>query len=693
MYRRCLSVHRNIVVARIPSSSSPWMTPVRFISSPPTSGDKSAATGLLPPTSPHTLIKNEAKTLEFNLANNKKVNKSSAHTTRQNLHIALLKIGGGVLEPPHIHRLVDSIASLQKEGMTPIVVHGGGPQLNLRLEKSGEDPKYNEGIRITSPKVLSIAMDVFNSENLKLVEALESAGIKARPVTGAFAAELMDQKIYGLVGKVVDVVTTGIASAILDGYVPVLTSLGLSPSTGQILNINADVAALELAKTIQPLKIMFINTTAGMLDGAGQLMTRIVLNDEYENLLKQPWVKHGTRLKLKEIKNCLDQLPPSSSVSITSPSHAISELHSPTGLGTFISLSSDPSSSSSEKQATTANAPITRKQTTPTTPYRIGLLGGRGHTGAQIINILAKHPHAKLVCATSATTVGALVSSVSPSAPPDLKFSEISPSTIVARTKELGIDAWILALHDKGAEEYVKEITKDPNHPILIDLSADHRFDENWVYGQPEGGNRNAVANAKLIANPGCYATGMYLTLAPLLKKRLVALPSQFFGVSGYSGAGTKPSPKNDKTRLSDNMMPYSLVSHNHEREVSHQLGFPIHFAPHVGQWFQGITLTGIHHLTETLSPSQISEIYTNYYKDEPLVKVLTNPGDMPEVKDNSGKHHVVIGGFTVDKQTGRLVTVTTLDNLLKGAATQAIQNLNLALGLPDELTVIRSDL
>ncbi len=163
-------------------------------------------------------------------------------------------------------------------------------------------PTYVEGLRVTSPRVLGIAMKVFEKENTKLVEALEQAGVRARPVTGAFEATPLDPQTYGLVGKVTKIHTDSIASCVLGGYVPVLTSLGLS-AEGQILNINADVAALELAKEIHPLKILFINTTAGMLDGDGKLIPRIRLEEEYEYLMKQPWVKHGTKLKIREIKS------------------------------------------------------------------------------------------------------------------------------------------------------------------------------------------------------------------------------------------------------------------------------------------------------------------------------------------------------------------------------------------------------
>lgn len=258
------------------------------------------------------------------------------YAEEKKLQFAVVKIGGGVLEGEQLRKLVSSLDFLRKVGMFPIVVHGGGPQLNEELEKSGEEPQYVEGLRVTSPKVLSIACRVFERENTKLVDALEQAGMRARPVSRVFEAKPLDLKTYGLVGDVCRINTDTLASCIISGYIPVLTSLGQT-AEGQMLNINADVAALELAKEIQPLKILFLNTTNGILDGNKKLIQSIRIEEEYDHLMAQPWVKHGTRLKIKEIKNCLDKLPSASSVSLTSPENLPVELFESKGLGTHIS--------------------------------------------------------------------------------------------------------------------------------------------------------------------------------------------------------------------------------------------------------------------------------------------------------------------------------------------------------------------
>ena len=218
--------------------------------------------------------------------------------------------------------------------------------------------------------------------------------------------------------------------------------------------------------------------------------------------------------------------------------------------------------------------------------------------------------------------------------------------------------------------------------PVIVDLSADYRFDPSWYYGLPEL-TRAQYAGQRRISNPGCYATAMQLAIAPLLDR--LAGPPQCFGVSGYSGAGTTPSDKNDTDKLRDNLMPYALADHMHEREVSRHLGVPVEFMPHVASHFRGITMTVNLWLDQAIKVEAIRDLYRQRYAGEPLVRILD---EAPWVSSIAGKHGVEIGGFTVAPGGKRVVVVATLDNLLKGAATQAMQNLNLAFGF-DEFTSI----
>src|SRR5690606_4075659 len=213
---------------------------------------------------------------------------------------------------------------------------------------------------------------------------------------------------------------------------------------------------------------------------------------------------------------------------------------------------------------------------------------------------------------------------------------------------------------------------------VIVDLSADHRFDEGWYYGLPEL-TRERYAGQRRIANPGCYATAMQLAIAPM--RELLAGPVQCFGVSGYSGAGTTPSDSNDPALLRDNLMPYALTGHVHEREVSRQLGHAVEFMPHVAPHFRGITLTANLHLASPVTLEEVRERYAERYAGEPLVRVVD---EAPWVSRIAGRHHVEIGGLTLSGDGRRLVVVATEDNLLKGAATQALQNLNLAFGIPE---------
>jgi N-acetyl-gamma-glutamyl-phosphate reductase common form len=168
----------------------------------------------------------------------------------------------------------------------------------------------------------------------------------------------------------------------------------------------------------------------------------------------------------------------------------------------------------------------------------------------------------------------------------------------------------------------------------------------------------------------------MQLAVAPLCDA--LAGPVQCFGVSGYSGAGTTPSDKNDPAKLRDNLMPYALVGHVHEREVTHQLGHPVEFLPHVAPHFRGLSITANLHLTQPMHRPDAIARYRRHYEEEPLVRIVE---DAPWVSAIANCHHVELGGFTVSEDGRRLVVVATEDNLLKGAATQAMQNLNIAFG------------
>ncbi|MCZ8113681.1 N-acetyl-gamma-glutamyl-phosphate reductase [Silanimonas sp.] len=302
---------------------------------------------------------------------------------------------------------------------------------------------------------------------------------------------------------------------------------------------------------------------------------------------------------------------------------------------------------------------------------RLGLVGARGHVGTELIKLLASHPGFDIAFVSSRERDGQRLADHEPAYAGGLRYTALDAAGVAAS----GVDAVVLGLPNGLAAPYVAAIDAIAPGLAIVDLSADFRFDATWTYGLPER-NRAALAGATRISNPGCYATAMQLALAPVLD--LVDGPAQCFGVSGYSGAGTTPSEKNDPAKLQDNLMPYALVNHVHEREVTRHLGHPVEFMPHVAPHFRGITMTVNVHLNESATLDALRARYATAYAGEPLVRVVDAA---PWVSRIADRHGVEIGGFALSDDGRRLVVVSTLDNLLKGAATQALQNLNLAFG------------
>lgn len=783
--------------------------------------------------------------LLYNIGSRKEVEQYLRHfSSVESQKFAVIKVGGAVLTD-ELETLASALTFLNRVGLYPIVLHGAGPQLNKLLEDAKIEPQYEEGIRITDPHTLEIARKVFMAENLKLVDALERHGTRARPIPGGvFVADYLDKDKYGYVGKITGVNKEVIESSIRAGALPILTSLAETP-TGQILNVNADVAAAELATVLEPLKIVFLNEKNGLYHGVtGKKIDVINLDEEYEDLLKEPWVRYGTKLKINQCKELLDGLPRSSSVAIISAGHLHKELFTDSGAGTLIrrghklfkydqldqvdpdklrrimeaedvavqsgqnsvasylrSLQSkkvniytdepgqvlaivtkDPKDDSkpavlekllTSKTAVLNNVPenlwnsirkdhnnltwvvdankegnldrswhferadgslknskdgsttffygiddtekiketlnIINDKKAASVPsgtrsfstYRrnnaaqymsrrgyasatgkknVGLIGARGYTGRELINLINNHPNLNLTHVSSRELEGKPLEGYTKA---DLTYVNLKPDQLKAQPE---VDAWVLALPNGVCTPFVNQVNEDvkagqSSEKVLVDLSADYRFDTTWTYGLPEF-NRENIKGATRIANPGCYATGAQMSLRPLVPFLDKHSAPTVFGVSGYSGAGTKPSNKNDPAYLKDNIVPYSLTNHIHEREVSYQLGTPVNFIPHVASWFQGIALTVNVPLSKTMTSQDIKSAFEEFYQGEQLVQVLES-GE-PLVRDNAGKHFVRVGGFNVHPDGRRAVITTTIDNLLKGAATQAVQNLNLSLGFEE---------
>jgi N-acetyl-gamma-glutamyl-phosphate reductase len=308
----------------------------------------------------------------------------------------------------------------------------------------------------------------------------------------------------------------------------------------------------------------------------------------------------------------------------------------------------------------------------------IGIVGARGHTGAELIRMLASHPLLELAFVASRELEGQRVDAHNEAYAGELRYENLDPQAVAGKHA----DVVVLALPNGNAARFLEPIDAAAPDTLVIDLSADYRFDRSWYYGLPEL-TRDRWSGERRISNPGCYATAIELTVAPL--RDVLAAPPVCFGVSGYSGAGTTPSDKNDPEKLRDNLMPYALTGHVHEKEASFRLGLPVEFIPHVAAHFRGLTVTSNLYLSRALKRDEVLARFRDAYGTEKLVRVMDDP---PWVRRIAGRHHAEIGGFALFADGRRVVIVATLDNLLKGAATQAMQNVNIALGV-DEFTGI----
>lgn len=248
---------------------------------------------------------------------------------------AVIKIGGAILRD-RLEETAASLAFLHEVGLTPIVLHGGGPQLDEYLAANEIGSEKIDGLRVTTPDVLDAARAVFTQRNIALVEEIRKQGVDAHGLTqGAFDARYLDRDKYGFVGEPTDVHLDLIRSIVDSGAIPILTCLGVAPG-GQLVNMNADAATRQLVHSVQPMKIIFLVDSGGLLDPEGNVIDSINLAADYDQLMSQDWVHSGMRLKLGEIKLLLDDSSPMTSVSITTPSALARELFTHTGAGTMV---------------------------------------------------------------------------------------------------------------------------------------------------------------------------------------------------------------------------------------------------------------------------------------------------------------------------------------------------------------------
>lgn len=287
---------------------------------------------------------------------------------------------------------------------------------------------------------------------------------------------------------------------------------------------------------------------------------------------------------------------------------------------------------------------------------KVAIVGAGGNTGINLFKLLQKHPAVEIATITSTSHIGQRIREIHPGIDSDLRFSTIDYPNLNT------LDAVFLAVPHGAAGPIAAQLTTR-----VIDLSADHRLTH--PYGLPEI-FRDQLQNSRIIANPGCYATAAILAAYPLsLSIRNVI----FNCISGYSGAGKKANP--DQYR--ENIIAYKIAQHFHIREIEKVLGRKISFTPHVIQAYRGILCTAHIRLTRKINLAAFKREYRRFYEN-----TFTRIVDIiPQTRAVHNTPYCHIGGFEVDNN-GWLVIVSVVDNLMKGAASQAIENMNIMFGM-----------
>ena len=336
--------------------------------------------------------------------------------------------------------------------------------------------------------------------------------------------------------------------------------------------------------------------------------------------------------------------------------------------------------------------------------FRIAIAGASGYAGAELVRLAAAHPYYEITAVTSEKSAGHLVSSVFPSLTGVVQhtFEALAPEALAERA-----DAVFLALPHTKSQDPVAICMKAGK--LVVDLSADYRLKdvaiyEKWyqtphahlsllreaVYGLPEL-HRSSIANAKLVASPGCYPTAAILQLAPLFAKGLVQLDTIVIDAkSGISGAGRSPALPYHFPEAHESLEPYKIGQHRHipeiEQELSGVMGKPgavtIAFTPHLVPMNRGILSTAYCKLKAEIALADLRALYRDFYKGERFVRLYEDI--MPNPRYTKGSNYCDVGVYT-DPRAGWVVTVAALDNLVKGAAGQAIQAMNLMMGIPED--------
>lgn len=338
---------------------------------------------------------------------------------------------------------------------------------------------------------------------------------------------------------------------------------------------------------------------------------------------------------------------------------------------------------------------------------KVGIVGANGYAGGELMRILLSHPQAQLVYVASRSQAGAKVSDVMPAIPPwqDLLFEAPEAQAMVERC-----DVIFTATPKGAAMSYGSAVVQAGK--VLIDIGTDFRFRnvevyQQWygiehacpdvtvqaAYGLPEL-FRRSILGSRVVGNPGCYPTSILLGLAPAVKGDFIDIDKiSITSYSGISGAGATPTQTTHLPEAAENLQPYGVAGHRHTPEIEQGIqllkgetpnsdGPRISFTPHLAPMSRGILSTLVLYPQRAVTQESLQEAYETFYADEPFVRVLP-PDRLPQTKPLRGTNLCDIAA-RYDARAGRIIVTSAIDNLVKGAAGQAVQNMNLLFGLPE---------
>ncbi len=327
---------------------------------------------------------------------------------------------------------------------------------------------------------------------------------------------------------------------------------------------------------------------------------------------------------------------------------------------------------------------------------KVGIINVTGYAGAELARILARHPMVQITSVTGRSAIGQRLAQI---------FPHLSSLDLTVTSDIQDAELVFSAMPHKASAEAVIPLIRQGVR--VIDISADFRLKDpaeypqwyDFVHPAPEllteaayGLSelyRQTISKARLVANPGCYPTGAILALAPAVRENLIHTDIIIDSKSGVSGAGRTLTLSTHYSEAADNVRAYSLEGHRHLPEIVQELKAlapdcspSVTFVPHVVPTTRGILTACYAPIRDgkSLDTKQVSELYRDFFKGEPFVKIVDSP---PETKQTWGSNLCIIYPF-VDTRTGRLIAISCLDNLVKGAAGQAVQNMNIMCGFPE---------